>query len=142
MGHHRFVVHVKAPRDQVFALWTDVNRSREWIEGLSRITDVTGPFDKAGTRYTAWFGPLRSPTEVLEADPPRLIRTRFGGWLLRGVEQETFEDEGDGTRLTQEFWTQGIIPAVSGRVWSIGSYRGSFRGELNTFVRLAERERR
>jgi uncharacterized protein YndB with AHSA1/START domain len=140
MGHHRFVAHVKAPREPVFALWTDLNRAHEWIEGLSRITDVTGPFDKAGTRYTVWFGPMRSPTEVLEADRPRLIKTRFGGWLLRGVEQEVFEEEGDGTRLTQEFWTQGIIPAIAGRIWAIGSYRGSFRGELNSFIRLAERE--
>ena len=140
MGHHRFVAHVNAPRERVFALWTDLNRAHEWIEGLSRITDVSGPFDKAGTRYTVWFGPMRSPTEVLEADRPRLIKTRFGGWLLRGVEQEVFEEEDSGTRLTQEFWTQGIIPAIAGKIWAIGSYRGSFRGELNSFVQLAERE--
>ena len=140
MGHHRFVVHIKAPREQVFALWTDVNRSKEWIEGLTRITDVTGPFDQTGTRYTAWFGRLRSPTEIVEADRPRLIRTRFGGWLLRGVTQAVFDDEGDGTRLTQEFWTEGLVPAIAARIFAIGSYKGSFRGELNSFVRLSEGE--
>jgi uncharacterized protein YndB with AHSA1/START domain len=60
MGHHRFVVHVNAPREQVFELWTDLDRAHEWIEGLTRITDVTGPFNKAGTRNTAWFSPIRS----------------------------------------------------------------------------------
>ena len=141
MGHYRFVVHVKAPPEHVFALWNDLDRAHEWTEGLTRITDVTGPSDAAGTRYTVWFGRLRSPTEVLEAERPRLVKTRFGGWLLRGVTQATFEDQDGGTRLTQEFWTEGIIPAISGRIWAIGSYRGSFRGELNAFVRLAERER-
>jgi hypothetical protein len=34
-----------------------------------------------------WFGRLRSPTEVLQVDRPRLVRTRFDSWLLRGVEQ-------------------------------------------------------
>jgi hypothetical protein len=142
VGHHRFVVQVMAPREQVFDLWTDLDRAHEWIEGLTRITDVTGPVTTAGTRYTVWFGRLRSPTEVLQVDRPRLFRTRFGSWLLLGVEQATFEDQGPGTRLTQEFWINGIISGVVGRIWAFGSYRGSFRGELNSFVRLAEREAR
>ena len=83
-----------------------------------------------------------SPSEVLEVDRPKRVRTRFGSWLLRGVSQVTFEDQDDGTRLTQEFWTNGIISAVIGRIFAFGSYKGSFRGELNSFVRLAEREAR
>jgi hypothetical protein len=63
-------------------------------------------------------------------DRPRLVRTRLGSWLLRGVEQATFEDHGDGTRLTHEFWTNGIIPAVMARIFAFGSYKGSFLGEL------------
>jgi hypothetical protein len=140
VGHHRFVVHVRASREQVFDLWTNLDRAHEWIEGLTRITDVTGPFNTAGTRYTAWFGRIRSPSEILQADRPRLVETRFGSWLLRGVTRETFEDEAGGTRLTQEFWTNGIIPAIMARIFAFGSYKGSFRGELNSFVRLAERE--
>ena len=142
VGHHRFVVQVRAPREQVFDLWTDLDRAHEWIEGLTRITDVTGPVTTAGTSYTVWFGRLRSPTEVLQVERPRLLRTRFGSWLLRGVEQATFEDQGPGTRLTQEFWINGVISGIVGRIWAFGSYRGSFRGELNSFVRLAEREAR
>jgi hypothetical protein len=84
----------------------------------------------------------KRPTEVLQAERPRLLRTRFGSWLLRGVEQATFEDVAGGTRLTQEFWTNGIISAVMARIFALGSYKGSFRGELNTFTRLAEREAR
>ena len=142
VGHYRFVVQVGAPREQVFDLWTDLDRAHEWIEGLTRITDVTGPVTTARTRYTVWFGRLRSPTEVLQVDRPRLVRTRFDSWLLRGVEQATFEDQDHGTRLTQEFWIDGIYSRLMGRIWAFGSYRGSFRGELNSFVRLAEREAR
>ena len=140
MGHHRFVVQVGAPRKQVFDLYTDLDRAHEWIEGVTRIIDVTGPVTTAGTRYTVWFGRLRSPTEVLQVDRPRLVRTRFCSWLLCGAEQATFEDQGDGTCLTQEFWTNGIISVVMARIFAFGSYKSSFRGELKSFARLAERE--
>lgn len=88
----------------------------------------------AGTRYTAWFGRMRSPSEILHVDRPRLVKTRFGSWLLRGVEQTTFEDQGHGTRLTQEFWTKGIISAVMARIFAFGSYKGSFQGELKSLL--------
>ena len=86
--------------------------------------------------------PDAQPSEIVQVDRPKLAKTRFDSWLLRRVEQATFEDQGPGTRLTQEFWINGIISGVVGRIWAFGSYRGSFRGELNSFVRLAEREAR
>ena len=103
---------------------------------------MTGPVNAAGTHYTAWFGRMGSPSEILQVDRPKLRRTRFGSWLLRGMEQATFEDQGDGTRLTQELWTRGIISAVMARIFAFGSYKGSFRGELKSFARVAEREAR
>lgn len=140
MGEYRFGIHVAAPPDHVFGLWIDLDRAKEWIGGLTKYTDVTGPVDQAGTRYVAWFGPMRSPTEVLDVDRPRFIRTRFGTWLLRGEASATFEPEGDGTRLTETFRTQGIIPAIAARIFATGSYKGSFRGELAEFGRIAERD--
>jgi uncharacterized protein YndB with AHSA1/START domain len=50
MGHHRFSAHVNAPREQIFALWVNLDRLHEWLVGLSRITDVTGSPDHVGTR--------------------------------------------------------------------------------------------
>jgi hypothetical protein len=38
--------------------------------------------------------------------------------------------------------TEGLVAAIFGRIFAMGSYRGSFRGELDTFVRLAEAEAR
>jgi uncharacterized protein YndB with AHSA1/START domain len=142
MAQFRFTVDIAAPVEQVFELWTNLDRMHEWIEGVTRVTDLTGPSDQAGTRYTIWFGSMRSPSEILEADRPRYLRTRFGNRMLRGESRATFEPTAGGTRLTQEYRTEGLIPAISARIFAIGSYKGSFRGELNSFVRLAEREPR
>jgi uncharacterized protein YndB with AHSA1/START domain len=138
MGEHRFSIHVEAPPDAVFALWIDLERSKEWIGGLTRITDVSGPLDRPGASYTAWFGRMRSPTEVLAVSRPHFIRTRFGSAILAGESAATFEAEGAGTRLTQTFTTRGIVPAIMGRVFAAGSWKGSFRGELAHFGRIAE----
>jgi uncharacterized protein YndB with AHSA1/START domain len=140
MATYRFAVQVAAPRERVFDLWTDLDRMKEWVGGVTRVSDVTGPVDQAGTRYTVWFGAMRSQTEVLEAERPVHFRTRFGNSILRGENSTTFEAEGDGTRLVQEFRTDGLISEIAARIFATGSYRGSFQGELNAFARLAERD--
>jgi len=134
------MLQIDAPPERVFALWTDLERTGEWIEGVTKVTDVTGPIDQAGTRYTVWFGRMASPSEVLEVRRPSLFRSRFGNRFLRGENVATFEPNDGGTRLTQEFRTEGLIPAITSRIFALGSYRGSFRGELETFKRIAERE--
>ena len=139
MAEYQFSVEIAAPVEQVFDLWTNLDRTHEWIEGISRVTDVTGPPDRAGTRYTLWFGSMGSPSEILEAERPRYLRTRFGNRMLRGETRVTFESTEAGTRLTQAFRTEGLIPAISARIFATGSYKGSFRGELNVFARIAER---
>jgi uncharacterized protein YndB with AHSA1/START domain len=142
MATYQFTVDIAAPIERVFDLWTEPERWREWIEGLTKVTDLTGPPNQAGTRYTAWFGGMRSPSEILDAERPRHLRTRFGTWLLRGETDATFEPTTTGTRLTQVFKTEGLVPAIAARIFATGSYKGSFRGELETFVRIAEREAR
>ena len=148
MGHYRFTVHVDASPEQAFALWTDLDRMREWVGGVTGVRDVSGPLDQVGTRYTTLFGSMSSPTEVLAFERPRLFRTRFGNRVLRGETevghrdlearlQAVFEGDGNGTLLTQEFWTQGLVPALMARIFATGSYKGSFRGELNEFARIA-----
>jgi hypothetical protein len=46
----------------------------------------------------------------------------------------------DGTRIRQTFEMGGLISAISSRLFSRGSYEGSFRGELEKFARIAELE--
>jgi len=140
MAHYKISTVVAAPIDQVFALWTDLERMGDWVGGVTGVTDISGPIDKAGTTYVVHFGPVKSPTEVLEVERPRRFATKFGSWVLRGRSSATFEPEGDGTRVTQEFETVGRISAISAWIFSRGSYEGSFRGELEKFARIAERE--
>jgi uncharacterized protein YndB with AHSA1/START domain len=140
MGTHRFTVHIAAPPDRVFDLWTDLDRFKEWIGGVTGVSDVSGPPGEAGTRYTVLFGSMQSRTEVLEAERPRLIRTRFGNRVLKGETVATFEPDGAGTHLTEELRTEGFVSALMARIFATGSWRGSFQGELNTFAALAERE--
>jgi hypothetical protein len=112
----------------------------EWVGGVTGVTDVSGPIDRLGTTYVVHFGPVKSPTEVIDVERPHRFATRFGSWVLRGTSSATFEPEGGRTRITQEFQTVGRISAISSWIFSRGSYEGSFRGELEKFARLAEQE--
>jgi len=140
MPTHRLTAFAAAPPERVFDLWIDLDRMREWVGGVTKVTDVSGPVDRAGTTYVTWFGRVRSPTVVLEADRPRKLSTRFGSWILRGVNTTTFEPEGGGTRITEVIRTEGLVSEITSRLFSMGSYKGSYQGELNDFARLAERE--
>ena len=105
------------------------------------MTDVSGPTDRPGTTYLVHFGTWsKSPSTIVEAMPPRFIRTKFGTWLLRGEQTATFEETPAGTRLIQTFDTEGVIPAITARIFGLGSYKGSFRGELEHFKQICERE--
>ena len=141
MARYRLAIDVDAPRERVFDLWTDLDRMAEWVEGVTGVSDISGPVDQAGTSYVVQFGKIGgSRTEILVADRPERFRTRFGTWLLRGEAEARFEDVDGRTRLTQEFDIQGIIPNIAARLFGMGSYKGSFQGELNTFKTIAERE--
>ena len=140
MAEHRISIDVAGPPHRVFALWMDLDRMTEWVGGVTRVTDVSGPIDVAGTRYIVWFGPMKSPTEILEVERPHHVRTRFGNLILKGESDVRFEPTSDGTRLTQVFRTRGVISAITGRLFAAGSYEGSFRGELEKFRTIAERE--
>ena len=108
--------------------------------GVTGVTDVSGSIDRLGTTYVVHFGPVKSPTEVVDVERPHRFATRFGSWILRGTSSAIFEPDGDGTRITQEFQTVGRFSAISSWILSRGSYEGSFRGELEKFARLAERD--
>jgi uncharacterized protein YndB with AHSA1/START domain len=140
MTEHRISIDIGAPPDRVFAVWMDLDRMTEWVGGVTQVTDVTGPIDVAGTRYTVRFGPMKSPTEILEVERPHHVRTRFGNLILKGESDVRFEPTPSGTRLTQVFRTRGVISAITGRLFASGSYEGSFKGELERFRSIVERE--
>ncbi len=140
VAEHRVTTDIAAPPERVFAVWMDLDRMTEWVGGVKRVTDVSGPIDVAGTRYIVHFGPMKSPTEILEVDRPHHVRTRFGNLILKGESDVRFEPIPEGTRLTQVFRTRGFISAITGRIFAAGSYEGSFKGELEAFRKIVERD--
>jgi uncharacterized protein YndB with AHSA1/START domain len=140
MGRYAYTIHVEAPPELVFELWTDLERMTEWVGGVSRVSEPTGPIDVVGTRYTVYFGKVGSPTEIIDVERPTRYATRFGTAWLKGTNSSTFEPDGDGTRLTETFVTEGFVPGIMGWIFGHGSYRGSFLGELRHFGRIAEAE--
>jgi uncharacterized protein YndB with AHSA1/START domain len=142
MGRYTFTIRIDAPPEVVFDLWTNLDRMQEWVKGMTGVEDRRGPIDQVGSSYVVRFGPVRSRTEVIEVERPHRFGTKFGNWYLRGRNLTTLEPDGSGTRLTETFETEGLIPAIMARIWASGSYEGSFRGELEHFGRLAEAEAR
>ena len=140
MADFRMTADIDAPRERVFDLWTDLDRMAEWVGGVTGVTDVSGPVDRAGTSYVVHFGRMTSPTEVLIADRPNRFRTRFGNRILRGEAEATFEDVAGATRLVEVFEIHGFVSNIAARIFGMGSYKGSFQGELNAFKAIAERE--
>ncbi len=140
MAHYQLSILIHAPQARVFDAFMDLDRMPEWVGGVTRVTDLTGPVLEPGTRYTVWFGRMRSPTEILAVDRPRHVRTRFGNLILKGESDVTFQPEANGTLLTQQFHTRGLISAVAARLFATGSHKGSFRGELEAFRKIVERE--
>lgn len=140
MATYRVSLLIDAAPDRVFDTFMDLDRMPEWVSGVTGVTGVTGPVDQPGTRYTVHFGPMASPTEILEVERPWHVRTRFGNLLLKGESNARFQREAGGTRLTQEFQTRGIVSAIMARIFATGSYKGSFRGELETLRELIQRE--
>ena len=141
MGRHRFEINIAAPPDVVFALYTNLDRMHEWTVGVTGVADVRGPIDQAGTSYTVLFGRMRSPTTVLAVERPRSFKTHFGNGVLRGTSEATFTADGSGgTQMTQEIQTDGLLAGAMGRLFSVGSWKGSFRGELRQFAQNAERD--
>ena len=159
MATHRFSVHANlAPVDALF-LWADLDRVTEWMAGVRRVTDVAGREDRPdftlpgrrnplvlvpGSRYVLWYrlGPARHEV-LLRHDAAAALghRSRVDGRFRRGEIHAVFGADDGGSRVTLEVRPDGLMPSIVGLLLSIGWHRGSFRGQLGAFARLAERER-
>ena len=140
MAAHTYSQHVDAPPEVVFDLYVNLERMSEWVGGVTRVVDISGAVDVVGTTYTVMFGKVKSPTRVLEVERPRRFATHFGNAILKGTNDATFEPEGGGTRVTVRLETEGFVSRVMAWVLSLGSGKGTFKGELVHFARLAEAE--
>jgi uncharacterized protein YndB with AHSA1/START domain len=102
-----------APREQVFAAWTDPDQVAQWFgpEGFETPRESVAIELRVGGRYELTMVPQQGGAEhrvryeILELDPPRLLVLRSDPMPEIGIHQPTFtrvelEDDGDRTRMT------------------------------------------
>jgi uncharacterized protein YndB with AHSA1/START domain len=135
-----FAIDIAAPPERVFDLWADLDRLTDWTVGLTKVTQATGDGDQTGTNYTLWFGSLDQRVEVLAADRPNYHRTRAKFGTIKIETSVTFEDIGGATRMRESIMAKGIKARIWATVLAAGSFRGSFRGELERFAQVVERD--
>jgi hypothetical protein len=140
MAKYALTIDIAAPRDFLFDLWTDPERMADWTQGLTRVTDVTGVIGETGSRFRAWYGTLDEKIEVVASERPFYVRRRstFGG--IKVETAMALEATDGGTRVRQSWTARGIKSRVWARLLAIGTYRWSFRAELNRFAQVAARE--
>jgi len=70
MGNRHVSVMIAAPPETVFGLYTDPERTRDWLAGL-RVVRTAGPPDQPGSRAViAYRWPFKLTAEVLQVEPP------------------------------------------------------------------------
>ena len=125
----------------MFALWTNLDEIGEWISSVTKVTDVSGPIDTVGTTDVVHFGPVKSPTEILEVERLRRFATEFGELgAARSIERNIRARRRRGPHHAGIRARRSHLGGSPSWIFSRGSYEGSFRGELEKFARIAERE--
>jgi uncharacterized protein YndB with AHSA1/START domain len=102
-----------APRDQVFAAWTDPDQVAQWFgpEGFDTPRESVVIEPRVGGRYELTMvqpgtgAPFPVRYEILELDPPRLIVLRSDPMPEVGIHEATITrvelyDHGEKTRMT------------------------------------------
>ena len=109
MGRYRITRRIGAPRDQAIRAFTDPAILVDWMDAR-RVTDLSGPLDRPGTRYTLVIeGPWRFRSEVVRVEAPHLYEVRGRGWLGAAYRMlATFETAGDATDL--DLLTEYTVP--------------------------------
>jgi len=71
MGSYHLVRRIHATPEAVFRAFTEPALLADWMDGRT-VTDLTGPLDRPGSRYTFVVeGPWRFRSEVVAVDAPR-----------------------------------------------------------------------
>jgi uncharacterized protein YndB with AHSA1/START domain len=133
---------VQAPIDRVYAAYVDPALMPKWM-GIKRVTNASGPLDRAGTTFVeVVYGPYRPHTEVLAAEPP--VLHDMGGRSIRGISWRwtaRFAVKGDGTEITFDAevkFPAGFISGLLRRTQEGGRMERGTRERLATFAKLVE----
>jgi uncharacterized protein YndB with AHSA1/START domain len=111
------------PPDAVWDVLANPAGYEYWVVGSKAVRDADAGFPAPGTKFhhTIGFGPLtlRDHTEVLEADPPRMMRLRAKGRPLGSATvtmRLTPEEGGTGVEMVEypagPFAVLGVNPLL------------------------------
>jgi len=124
-----------APPEDVFRVYTDHARWKEWAGlGGSRLEREGSP-DPNGTGAVRALGPSLLPAreEVLEFDPPRRMTYRVigGGLPMKDhLGEVDFTPDGDGTRIVWRCRFESRVPGLGGVLEAVVTrvFRGALEG--------------
>lgn len=101
---------VPAEPDDVWELWTDVQRWPLWHPGVDFA--VLGGDPRPGTRLQWRADGMRISSILHQVERPTLLSWTVRTLGARGYHRWTFESGGEGTRIrTEESWW-GVVPFV------------------------------
>ena len=132
MGTHRWTVWIDASPEQVFAIYTDINRLPEWEAGIREIEDGTGPGDRPGTTYSIRVDGVFRPS--------RLVTRTTGVLGLQARGTSELIPEAGGTRLTIVYETTWPYRWLGRLLEKAMLNPSTLRRQLNNLKALVERE--
>jgi uncharacterized protein YndB with AHSA1/START domain len=148
MGHisRTFTIHVEATPEQVFDIFTNPERLREWQVPAAEVKDITGTPGTVGLGWTTastFAGrKMENHMSVTAVERPRSFEvkgTGSGNATLRG----RFEPAAGGTDVTIEGEYEmplGFIGDAANKLFFEKSYADSWDKSLAKFKALAEAE--
>ncbi len=125
---------VPAPPERIWALIAEPDGRAGWWPYLE--LDAT-PGGRMEERWTdAGGNEMRTAGEVLEVDPPRLLRLTWkdDGWPATTEVELRLEREGDATRVTVRHSGWAALPDA---LTLVGDHRAGWRAHLDDLRRLA-----
>jgi uncharacterized protein YndB with AHSA1/START domain len=108
-------VEVHAPRERVWALWTDIAGWPSWNPGVAR-AELDGPLAEGATGTVRAAGGPTSTLKVLAVEPDRSFVTEASERFMRlRFEHEVADAEDGQLRLTQRVRMTGLATPLMRR---------------------------
>ncbi len=146
MGHISRTIHVEATPEQVFDLWANPERFREWMVPATEVKDIMGTPGTVGYGWTAattFAGrKMETPMKITAFERPRLIEMQSTG-SMAGTVRGRLEPAAGGTDVTigSEYeMPLGFIGDAANKLFFEKSFAESWDKSLAKFKAIVEAE--
>jgi uncharacterized protein YndB with AHSA1/START domain len=146
MGHISRTTHIEATPEQVFDLWANPERYREWMVPATEVKDITGTPGTVGYGWisvTTFAGRrMEAPMKVTAVQRPRSVEAKTTGSMAATVRMR-LEPAAGGTDVTAESEYEmplGFIGDAANKLFVEKSMAESWDKSLAKFKALVEAE--